>query len=109
MQDLLRTISSGYFFDVIPIDLTLHCIIGALVTIFCLVQRVGHTFTFLVLLSLAGVKEINDYFFHQFAGWEEYATDFVITFFYFGLSLLIRRFKGLANKPKKFKKIDLNR
>ena len=40
-----------------------------------------------------------------YSNWEEYATDFCITFLYLGLSLAIKKFKVFNSKPRKIKKI----
>jgi len=109
MQDLLREISSGYFLDILPIDLTLHFIIGSFITIYCLKCNLSHTKIFLILIAIAGLKELNDYTFHQYAGWKEYATDFAITFFYFGVSLLVRRTKGHLSKEDSHPKYKISR
>ncbi|MBK25825.1 MAG: hypothetical protein CME70_17630 [Halobacteriovorax sp.] len=110
MQDILREISSGYFFDLLPIDLTLHFIIGSFITVYCLKCNLGHTKIFLILIAIAGLKELNDYAFHQYAGWQEYATDFGITFFYFGASLLVRRTKShLTKREAAHDKIKISR
>lgn len=105
MNGLLGQISTGTIFGIIPLDLFLHFLIGGIITIFCLVKKVGHFYTFLALVSIAGLKEANDYFFHHYSNWEEYATDFCITFLYLGLSLAIKKFKVFNSKPRKIKKI----
>lgn len=107
MQDLLRHISTGYIFDIIPLDLFLHCIIGGIITIYSLMKGLNHWTIFLILLAIAGLKEVNDYSFHQFAGWKEYIEDFVVTFTYFLLSFFVKRTKAYVSRPSKYKKIKI--
>jgi hypothetical protein len=105
---LLGEISKGMIFETIPLDLFLHFIIGGIITIFCLVKKISHFYTFLALVSIAGLKEANDYFFHYYSNWQEYATDFGITFVYFAISLAIKKFKVFNNKPNKYTKIRID-
>ncbi len=93
MQDLLREISSGYILDLLPIDLTLHFLVGAFITVYGLKKNLSHKDIFILLVCIAGFKEIYDFSFHRYAGLEEYASDFAVTFSYFGLSLFVRQTK----------------
>jgi len=77
----------------IPLDLTLHFLIGAIITIIGLKKKFSLKSILIFLFILATLKEINDYFFHFKADWREYAGDFLVTFIYPLLIYLIRKIK----------------
>ena len=96
LHKYLTYISSTKIFGVIPLDRTLHFLIGALITIICLKKNFKLRTIFLLLFVIATLKEINDYFFHFKADWKEYAGDFLITFTYLFFVYLIREIKKRA-------------
>jgi len=93
LHKYLTYISSTDILGVIPLDLTLHFIIGAIITIICLKKKLKLSTVFILLFIIASLKEINDYFFHWKADWTEYAGDFVVTFGYLFLVYLYRKLK----------------
>ena len=103
LNDLMGYISVTKLFDFLPLDLTLHCLIGAFITIFALHKGLSLKVVFFLLVGIAGLKELNDYFFHYRSDWQEYASDFAVTFVYIFIIFIVRLFKNRKPKAKKIK------
>ena len=98
LHKYLTYISSTDLFGFIPLDLTLHFIIGAIITIIGLKKNLELSTIFYILFTIATLKEVNDYFFHFKTDWKEYAGDFVITFGYLFFVFLARKLKRRLSK-----------
>ena len=100
---IMGYISRTRLFGVIPLDLTMHFLIGGILTIVGLKFNLRLIWVFLGLVLIAGLKEANDYFLHQrVADWTEYASDFGITFVYIAIIYFVRKIKKSSEGKGKF-------
>ena len=106
IYEVLTYISVTKIAGVLPLDLTLHFIIGGIITIIGLRKGLSLPAVFILLVVVAGLKELNDYFFHFRADWQEYASDFIVTFGYIFIIFLVRMIRGKSSK-KKVKKVKI--
>lgn len=90
---VLGFISEYQIFGLIPLDLTLHFIIGMLWTIVGLKKNISFGKLTVGLAFIALAKEANDYFFHYKTHWSEYVSDFSVTMLYLVIVYLIRKTK----------------
>jgi len=93
-------ISETKLFGWLPLDLTLHFVIGFLITLFLLKKKWKLSHIFYVLFTLAALKELNDYFFHWRSSWWEYISDFLVTFAYLGMVATIRKIKKILTEKE---------
>lgn len=91
-------ISTYQIFGLIPLDLTLHFIIGMLWTIIGLKRNISFGKLAIGLALIALGKEANDYFFHYKTHWSEYASDFAVTMLYLVIVYLVRKTKKRLNR-----------
>ena len=92
--EVQQFISKYHILGFIPLDKTLHFLIGALITIIMRWGRVKMRFIFLVLLILGIAKEINDYGVLNHS-WGEQFLDVGVSFIYPLVLLGIIKIKSL--------------
>lgn len=90
----LGFISNYKIAGVLPLDWTLHFIIGAIVTIICLKKGMSFFKTACLIIGMALGKEVYDYFFHLPKDYWEFVSDFFITVLYLGLLFGARKVKN---------------
>jgi hypothetical protein len=81
-ESINRYISHHKFFDLLPVDLTLHFIIGAVLVVYCLRKNLSYRRTMAILFCVALGKEIFDYLHVLPASPWEYISDFSVTMVY---------------------------
>lgn len=96
----MRWINQIEIFGFIPLDLLLHVIVGFILVLICQKLKLSRPKTFLLLVIIAGGKEVYDYNFHWRADWTEYASDFAFTFTAFIFSYALYFVRGLIRKRK---------
>lgn len=99
LAEIQRYISTGKFFDILAVDITLHFIIGTSFIIFCLKKGVSYWKTMAMISSLALGKELFDYWMVMTAPLWEYFSDFFSSIAY-GLFLWPWQ-KWVARKRRK--------
>lgn len=107
MKEIFETISTTMIFDMIPLDLFLHFFFGLVITVVSLKNNLDLWQTFILLILVAGLKEFNDYVNVHPAGWEEYASDFLITMGYFFLIVALRYAMKKTDKSRRYKKLNI--
>ena len=100
-------ISKTVLFGFLPLDLLLHFIVGVTVTIFALKFNISYLLTTILLISIAFLKELNDYLFHITTTYTEYLSDFLITIVYVFLLGGVRLIKRKKILPEHKNKLDL--
>lgn len=86
-------ISKTQIWGVIPLDLTLHFLVGMIWTLIGLKKNISIKKLAFGLIFIALMKEAYDYFFHYKTHWSEYASDFGITLLYLVIVLVMRKVK----------------
>ena len=95
MSKIFQFISEYNLFDLIPLDLFLHCMIGAILTYLGLHFNFKLSKIFIMLLVIAILKELNDFLFHLTTNPTEYLIDILVTFIYISIIYLIRKLKKI--------------
>jgi|GEM_PF-4906275 len=93
----LGFISNYKIAGVLPLDWTLHFIIGAVVTVVCLKRGMSFFRTACIIIGMALGKEFYDYFFHLPKDHMEFVSDFFITVLYLGVLFCVRKFKNASS------------
>lgn len=101
INQVLGFISRTKLFDVIPLDWTLHFIIGFLITVVCVNKGIKPFKVFLILFSIALTKELYDYFFHYKTHLKEYIGDLVVTVSHFFIYLIMKKLKVKTQSGRK--------
>lgn len=63
----------------IPTDLICHFLAGALIFTYCKILKIHAFKAFLIIVLIAGGKELSDYFFKNPRPFDDYLLDFVVT------------------------------
>lgn len=99
LHNFLGTISQTKLFGWLPLDILMHGIIGAIVTIVVQVYRKSHVQAFVVCLILALLKELFDSM-SLTASWGEAIKDILVTMIYPTLLLGISTFMKKADRER---------
>lgn len=101
IYELMRFISAYKIMGIIPADLLIHFVLGLVITVIGLKRKMPLWKVFVLLVFIALLKELNDYYFHTFAGWREYIEDFLFTILYIFVLFVVRQFKNRHKNHEK--------